>query len=248
MTDTRASKPIGRKAYGSIGHLPNSRLGPGDFSVHEGQARICTEKARDKHDRIIVQEKLDGSCVAVARTEDGRLHSLGRRGYLAQTSPFEMHQLFAAWVRENEDRFGFLEPGERVVGEWLAQAHGTIYVNVREPFVAFDIMREAERLTTEAFYDRVGDSLDAVYVLGAGPIAVADAYAACKSAGRLMEGDPEGVVYRVERHGKVDFLAKWVRADKVDGKYLPGVGENPDSAEPVWLWRPCSTQERDEEA
>jgi len=31
--------------------------------------------------------------------------------------------------------------------------------------------------------------------------------------------DPiEGLVYRVERKGKVDFLAKWVRPDKV-GRY-----------------------------
>ena len=56
------NKTLGRKAYGSIGHLPNSRVGPKDHHVHEGQARICTVKARDKHDRVIVQEKLDGSC------------------------------------------------------------------------------------------------------------------------------------------------------------------------------------------
>ena len=31
---------------------------------------------------------------------------------------------------------------------------------------------------------------------------------------------PEGVVYRVEREGRVDFLAKFVRSDKEDGKYL----------------------------
>jgi hypothetical protein len=28
------------------------------------------------------------------------------------------------------------------------------------------------------------------------------------------------LVYRVEREGKVDFLAKWVRGDKEDGKYM----------------------------
>ena len=41
---------------------------------------------------------------------------------------------------------------------------------------------------------------------------------------------PEGVVYRVERKGKVDFLAKWVRPDKDDGKYL----ENISGREPVF--------------
>ena len=57
----RPDKPLGIKAYGSIGHLPNSRLGPGDHAVNEGQARICTEAPRDKYDTITVQEKLDGA-------------------------------------------------------------------------------------------------------------------------------------------------------------------------------------------
>jgi hypothetical protein len=41
--------------------------------------------------------------------------------------------------------------------------------------------------------------------------------------------DPvEGAVWRVERNDKVDFLAKYVRPDKVDGSYFEG--------EPVWNW------------
>ena len=31
----------------------------------------------------------------------------------------------------------------------------------------------------------------------------------------------EGVIYRVERNSQVDFLTKFVRSDKEDGKYLP---------------------------
>ena len=51
------NKPLGQKAYGSIPHLPGSRLGVGDHHVTHGQAKIATEKPRDKHDFIIVQEK-----------------------------------------------------------------------------------------------------------------------------------------------------------------------------------------------
>ena len=57
------TKPLGMKAYGSIGHLPESRRGPGDHQIHEGQARICTEKARDKHDfmaKYVRPDKIDG--------------------------------------------------------------------------------------------------------------------------------------------------------------------------------------------
>lgn len=98
------NKPLGKKAYGSIPHLPGSRLGPGDYCISEGQARIATEKPRDKHDLIIVQEKLDGSNVAVAKV-NGEILALTRAGYLATTSPYQQHHFFAKWVKENESPF-----------------------------------------------------------------------------------------------------------------------------------------------
>src|SRR2546421_9685772 len=110
------AKPLGIKAYGSICHLPGSRLGPGDHKLNEGQARILTEKTRDKHDVIIVQEKLDGSNVCVARVS-GVLIPLGRAGYPAISSKFEQHKLFAQWVYARLDRFEFLIEGERLCGE-----------------------------------------------------------------------------------------------------------------------------------
>ena len=48
-------KPLGHKSYGHIPHLPGSRIGEGDHKCSDGQKRICCEKVRDKHDRIIVQ-------------------------------------------------------------------------------------------------------------------------------------------------------------------------------------------------
>ncbi len=150
-------KPLGRKSYGNIGHLPGSRLGPGDHRINDGQARILTIQTRDRHDRVIVCEKLDGSNVGIANV-GGSILALGRSGYLAQTSSYEQHQLFAAWVRENHDRFRFLKDGERLCGEWLAQAHGTRYRLTHEPFVAFDIMRGDERALFEEFASRIGET------------------------------------------------------------------------------------------
>lgn len=233
----RSTKPLGHRAYGSIGHLPDSRLGPGDHAVHEGQARICTEKARDRHDLITVQEKVDGGCVAVANHE-GAIIALGRRGYLAQTSPFEQHQLFADWVRLNEPRFAavLIYDGERLVGEWLAQAHGTKYDLSHEPFVAFDIMRGHERVTVEELTlraERAGFVTPSLIHQG-GPISVAVVRGYLDQSGHGAIGGAEGAVWRVERRGKVDFLAKWLRPDKVDGCYLPEVS----GEEAVWNWRP----------
>jgi len=142
-------KPLGIKNYGHIPHLPNSRIGEGDHKCSEGQAKIATQKARDKNDCIIVQEKLDGSNVGVARIND-EVYALSRAGYLATTSPYKLHHMFAEWVGNNQKRFmDVLENGERIVGEWLVQAHGTRYHLWHEPFVAFDLI---DRHKPDAIY------------------------------------------------------------------------------------------------
>lgn len=228
-------KPLGRKAYGSIPHLASSRTGPADRHCHGGQARIATKEARDKHDEIIVQEKLDGSCCAVARLDE-RILPLSRSGYLATTSPYEQHHHFASWVRNNEDRFlAALSDGERLVGEWLAQAHGTRYALPHEPFVVFDLMRNAERATVDELAERaqLGEFVLPRIIHRGSPLSVEDAIALLEASGHGAIDPIEGAVWRVERRGVVDFLVKWVRPGKVDGCYLPSVSGEP----PVWHWR-----------
>lgn len=237
------TKPLGRKSYGSIGHLPESRMGPGDHSVHAGQSDICLRKTRDRHDVVIVQEKLDGSCCSVAKV-DGVVHALGRAGYPASTSRFEQHHYFAVWVRERVSLFQrLLREGERIVGEWMAQAHGTIYETSHPqwaPFVPFDLMNGPERACYADFLARLNGSglIVASPVHIGGPLGIEEAMS---RTGRHGAIDPvEGVVYRVEREGRVDFLAKWVRHDKADGKYLPDV-ENFCGTE-HWHWKPASAR------
>lgn len=232
-------KPLGMKAYGSVPHLIGSRRGPGDIGVNEGQHRICTEKARDKHDVIIVQEKLDGSCVAVAKSAN-EIIPLIRTGYPARDSHYKQHHLFHDWVMQNIDRFQhLLENGERVVGEWLAQAHGTRYDLPHEPFVAFDIMRGHERITYSEFRDRCWHKeieLNTPWTMHKGePMPVEVVMEMLGEHGTHGALDmAEGAVWRVERKGKVDFLAKFVRMSKTDGCYLESVTGGP----PVWNWNP----------
>lgn len=223
-------KPLGRKAYGSIGHIAGSRMGPADHMVHEGQTLICTTKA-PKDKRVYVQTKLDGSCVSAALV-NGEIVALGRAGFLAETSPFEQHHMWARWVKAREDRFyAVLLPGERIVGEWLAQAHGTRYALLDvDPFVVFDIMLGDKRLTVAELTQRVWAHFWQPDCIG-GPMSPQEAMAQLDTYGA---DEPEGVVYRVETDRKgVEFLAKWVRPDKQDGKYLPEIS----GSEPLWNWR-----------
>ena len=146
-----SSKPTGAKNYGSIPHLPKSRMGPADHACPEGMQRIATERLRNKHDRVIVQEKLDGTNVGVAKIA-GEIFAIQRAGYLAESSPHEQHHHFATWVRRNQSRFdNLLSDGERICGEWILQAHGTRYQLQHEPFVAFDIICGTDRLVYDQF-------------------------------------------------------------------------------------------------
>lgn len=244
-TTAHPQKPLGIKNYGSIGHLPDSRMGPSDRKCPDGQARIATLKARDKHDRVIVQEKLDGTNVGVALV-NGVLCPLNRSGYLADTSPYEQHWRFAQWVYAQQDRFhAVLQEGERLCGEWLLQAHGTRYDLPHEPFVAFDLMCGATRTPYPELSDRIGiaDFVLPRLIHQGSPLSVSDALRAIAISGHGALDPVEGAVWRVERNTlvdpgrggerrwKVDFLVKYVRPDKVDGCYLPGVDGNTD---PLW--------------
>lgn len=231
-------KPLGRKAYGSIPHLPGSRLGPGDHHCHPGQERICTLKARDRHDRIIVTEKLDGGNVCIAKVE-GQIHALGRAGYPAITSPFRQHHIFDEWVKGGLGRFSaLLNEGEALHGEWLAMAHGTKYDLAHEPFVAFDLTRDKKRVSHDELVELCTRfALTTPHVISDGPpISVADALELLGEHGQHGALEPvEGAVWRVERKGEYDFLAKYVRPDKSDGKYLSEI----TGCAPYWHWLPA---------
>jgi ATP-dependent RNA circularization protein (DNA/RNA ligase family) len=197
-------------------------MGPSDSSVAEGQARIATVKKRDKHDMIIVQEKLDGSCVGVARKE-GKLLALTKKGWLASSSRFDMHLKFAEWVEKNQSRFlAVLNEGERLCGEWLIKAHGTMYDLPHEPFVAFDIFDHNRRLGFEEFRTRVAQYFVMPYCVSVGEsMSVVDVLSRLGEFGyHGAKEQIEGAVWRVERKEQVDFLCKYVRPDKIDGKYL----------------------------
>lgn len=237
------NKPLGIKAYGSISHLSTSRLGPGDHRVHIGQEDILTRKARDKRDLIIVEQKIDGSCVAVAKLDDGACVALGRAGHTADSSPYEQHRLFARWMREHYERFdAMLEPGERAVGEWLAQAHGTRYELPHDPFVLFDIMRGYERTTHDDLDERalIHGFVRPQRVWLGGPMEINDAMSLVIPEAHGAIDPVEGIVYRCERDGRVDFMAKHVRDDYVPGRYLPEISKQPE----VWNWTFSNTSPR----
>jgi len=202
-------------------------MGTVDKLITEGQERILTLKKRDKHDTVIVQEKLDGANVAVAK-ENGTVYAVTRSGWLAEDSMFFHHKLFHHYVQFYRDVFNsMLMDGEHVSGEWMVMAHGTFYNILNNLFFPFDIINGNKRLLFRDFSERVSDyGFRTPYVVSVGDSisidivmnTVYNLYDTVSGIGAYEKR--EGAVWRVERKGVVDFLGKYVRGDKVDGKYL----------------------------
>lgn len=212
--------PIAGRAYGSIPHLFHS-CANGDKFVGVGQHRIATEKTRDGHDLVIVQEELDGANVAVLK-KDGILIPISRNGHRCEGSTYSQHRIFHLWVMQHYDKFDWIQEGERLCGEWMILAHGTKY-DIKTPFVAFDLMGNYGRLTYHAFQERLPRYFATPYLIHIG-----GPYPISRTMERLgtfgFHGgleETEGAVWRIERNGKIDFLAKYLRrSPDTIGRYL----------------------------
>lgn len=98
-------------------------------------------------------------------------------------------------------------------------AVGTKYKLNHEPFVIFDIMTGKERLPYLYFADRVksfGFEIPTLLHYGY-PISINGVMERLGEFGHHGAIEPaEGAVWRVQRKGKVDFLAKYVRSEKME--------------------------------
>lgn len=225
-------KPLGYKAYGSTPHLVGSRVGPGDYTLPQQQSDLFTGgRPARRGDRFILTEKLDGSCVSIARV-DGEIVALGRAGYLASDSPYELHKVFARWVAAREERYKqILRDGERLVGEWLHTAMGSLY-RIEDPeelLVGFAIVDGQTRRPYDDFSRRMLElGHPKAKVLSDGPqVSIEEAMNTLGEHGfhGSLDG-PEGAVWVHERDGVFSAIAKYVRHDKVDGRYLPNISGN----------------------
>lgn len=231
---TAKEQPLGRKAYAKIPHLPGSRTGASDRTAAPGLARRCTFEC-ERGELVVVQEKLDGSCVAVT-LKHGEVLALGREGWRAAESLNPGRQMFARWVAAHAARFReVLREGEWLVGEWLALAHATRYRLTHEPFVVFDLFAGDDGgLGTDALDARLGGRFARPHVLhrgGAVDVKTVDALLGELGHHGALDA-VEGAMWRVERDGVVLTRAKFVRAGKVDGCFLPENSGKPA----VWNW------------
>ncbi|MHA1790259.1 MAG: RNA ligase family protein [Candidatus Helarchaeota archaeon] len=209
------------KKYKTICHLPNSKMGKNDKGIHSGMAIYCESKFR-KDTRIIVTEKVDGSNVSIIN-DNNNFIALSKGGYECKGSSYEQHKLFEQkvneWIKKDELNQKILPEGERVVFESLIIPHGTIYKKNPKYLLIDWIGKDGRKLWNE--YNSFIDIKKVVTLYdGILPISVNNVLKVMPKKGLYgAKNGFEGLVYRIERNLKFDFLAKWVRHDYEQLKY-----------------------------
>ena len=132
-----------------------------------------------------------------------------------------------------------------MAGEWLLQAHGTLYDIDSDDhlFAPFDVLDSKRR---NAFGDRRMTNAEFAHLLAGVPLRpppllhvgsalpIADAFALLGRFGRMGAVDKaEGAVWRLESEGEVVLIGKFVRHDKEDRKYLEAF-----TGHAIWNWDP----------
>jgi hypothetical protein len=189
------------KSFATVQHLPGSKMiDAEDKLLGTEQVKWLTERRRTNADMVIVTEKVDGMNAAVLR-RDGLLYPLIRKGYDCRANPLPWINDFANYVEDNALRFlSVLEEGERLCGEWMVKTHTLSYKLPHEPFIAFDIIKDTDRLPYLAFRERVAVG----GFIAAGLVHLGEAIPPEIALQLLGEGyhgvigAPEGVVYRYE--------------------------------------------------
>jgi hypothetical protein len=218
------SRLLPHRSYGPIPHLPGSKIGPSDVLIDHEQCERLTKQPY-AGDEIIVSEIIDGSRMGVAKINKEIIPLLAS-GHPASESPHLQHKLFGDWVKENKHRFrDLLANGEWCACEWCIQAHTTRYRFYGEPFFLLDIISKGNKLTYERMRKRNShlDSFRIPYFgwYGYNAVSVSSMLALMGTTGWVGARDQvKGAVWRVERNGVVEALAKYVNPSKETENYL----------------------------
>ena len=205
--------------YPPMLHLPMSNVNPGDRFIDQVCVNILTNKVRDENDTIYINELIDGLHLSVSLT-NGTINCERRDGHPI-TEPNQEESIFMKWVSKHELRFKqLLEDGQTVHGEWILRAYGTKYAFSGDPYIVFDITKANKQLMT---YDEALPKFTEGKFNIAPVLYVDNESVSIETAMDEMLGEygyagatdlAEGIVYRCERKGKVDFQAKFVRLGK----------------------------------
>ncbi len=119
-------------------HLPGSNVVDTDRSLtFEEVAVLCRDF------EVVIQEKLDGTCVGLFFDETDKPVLLKRGGEIGNRER-DQYNLFRTWVQQRADALRETLAKRHVLfGEFLWQTHGLFYDRLPDFFVGYDLLDRA---------------------------------------------------------------------------------------------------------
>ena len=140
-------KPLGYKSYGSIPICQIGEWGREIITVRRGR-RASLRRARDRHDVVIVQEKLDGLKRRHGEAKTAEIIPLTRAGYRTTTGPWSSTTCSPGGLwSSGRCLMHSRVRGRRFVVVACTGPRHTLrpeQIRTQQPFAAFDIMRGYE--------------------------------------------------------------------------------------------------------
>lgn len=191
-------------------HLPGSNVVDTDRSLtSEEVAALCRDC------EIVIQEKLDGTCVGVFLGEDKSAVLLKRGGIIGHREK-DQYNVFRTWVQQRaEPLHEALAKRHVLFGEFLWQTHGLFYDRLPDFFIGYDLLERASEafLVSSAVRQKLQNVVSVVPELWRGTMRTPE-----QLSGKIKEvatlpsafGDrAEGVYVRFERDDQLMARAKY---------------------------------------
>lgn len=201
----------------------------GQRSPREDKILSRTEAEEFLAGPIVIEEKIDGANLGIAKGEHGRLAAWNRGSPILIQEPQRQFRPFPAWLAAREEALvSALAEHLVLFGEWCHAVHSIRYDRLPDWFLLFDVYdRREERFWSTRRRDALGSALGlhSVPVIAKGRFAF-DALKKLLSTSRYADGPAEGLVLRREDDDWLHGRAKIVRPE-----FLEGIGEH-------WTRRP----------
>lgn len=160
------------KGYSSIPHLSGSKMtSKEDIRLLNGE-EYFTIKTKEKKDKVLILEKIDGCCISVRRDGDTLIPAT-RNGFSIDDGQYAHIKAFLPFLEENKQVFlSALADGETVYGEWTFAEHGTPKSAYKKLFYPFDIVGvdgKIPYLDVQRRFDGVSEKIGSPEVIAFSP-------------------------------------------------------------------------------
>jgi len=191
-------------------HLPGSNVVDTDRSLTSKEVAVLCRDCE-----VVIQEKLDGTCVGLFFDEADTPVLLKRGGIIGHREK-DQYNVFRTWVQQRaEPLHKALAKRHVLFGEFLWQTHGLFYDRLPDFFIGYDLLDRTSKafLVTDGVRQELEGIVEVVPELWRGTVRTPDQLSRkiedVAKRPSAFGNQAEGVYVRFERDGQLVARAKY---------------------------------------